>query len=435
MPKSKNKTLKIKHELKSDGLLLKTNGFKFRLIYPENIWQAYPEKQKRFLIDNLVYLLTVNIPFISGKDTIIYEDISIPYFRPIIDLLVKESIPSAVHSYDISTFEALKNFNNYQFIFKDKSIKKPPTRFPNLREDIAVMALSMGKDSLTTLGILKDMDIKPICVYINDTVSPSENKIKLNMVNKLKNEQNVKIHIVTNEIEKLNDFEFWNMPESCLGYIHMMMGFSLILVPFVHFYRAKYIALGNQKDMNFSFINKDGFRTYPAVDQTSKWTHRFSQVIGQISQNKAYVRSYIEDFTNIKLIHLLHKKYANLGKFQVSCDSLDKSDEKRWCHNCSKCARLSIFMKAHGIDTKRVGFKKDLLSKEHKRLYTIFNGSETDEYEQSKEAKEQQLLAFYLAYKRGEKGYLIDYFKKYYLNKVKKNIKRLKEKYLNKCFA
>ena len=78
MPKSKNKTLKIKHELKSDGLLLKTNGFKFRLIYPENIWQAYPEKQKRFLIDNLVYLLTVNIPFISGKDTIIYEDISIP---------------------------------------------------------------------------------------------------------------------------------------------------------------------------------------------------------------------------------------------------------------------------------------------------------------------------------------------------------------------
>ncbi len=430
MPKLHPKTLKVSCRLKPKGLILKAKRRTFHLTYPKKIWQSYPKEHKKFLIDNLVYLLTVNVPFISGVDKIIYQNISFPYLKPLIDHLTIEGIPSAVHSYKDSTFKLLRDFNNYQYIFKDKIIKCPPKRFPETKKDTAIVPLSFGKDSLTTLGILRDLEIKPICVYINDTVSPSENSIKIKMLKRLNKEQNIKTHIVTNEIEKLNDFEFWNTNESCLGYMHMMMGFCLLLLPFLHFFRARYIALGNQKDMDFSFINKDGFRTYPAVDQTSRWTAYFDEIMGQITQNNAHIRSYIANFTNISLMRLLHKKYPNLAKYEVSCDSLDASNESRWCQNCSKCARLSIFMKAHGIDTKRVGFKDELLDKKHKKLYTIFNGKEADQYEESKEAREQQLLAFYLAYKRGERGKLIDYFKKHYLNKTRRNLKKLKQKYL-----
>jgi len=86
-------------------------------------------------------------------------------------------------------------------------------------------------------------------------------------------------------------------------------------------------------------------------------------------------------------------------------------------------------MKAFGIDTKRIGLKKDLFNKSHKKLYSLFNGAEVDMHERSIQAKMQQLLAFYLAYKRGEEGALIDRFKKDFLPLSQSKIKLLKKEF------
>lgn len=431
MSKSKNKTLKIEYKFKNNGLIIKAKGRNFHLTYPKDIWNSYPKEQKNFLIDNLVYLLTVNIPLIAPVDGIYYKNTSLPFFKPLIDLLMIDGIPSAVHSYKDSTFKRLKEFHNYKYIFKDETIKFPIDKDSSkTNKDIAIVPLSFGKDSLSSLGILREIGIKPICIYINDTESPSENKIKLKMIKRIKKEEGIKAYTLTNEIEQLNDFEFWNTEEGCLGYMHMIMGFCLLALPFVHYFKAKYIILGNQQDMNFSFVNKDGFLTYPAPDQNSTWQKQMSKMIKLITSNKTQVASVIEPLTNIALMNLLHLRYSDLGQYEVSCDCLDASKEPRWCHNCPKCARLSLFMKAFGIDTRLVGFKSDLLSKRHKKLYSVFGGKEIDQYEQSQEAKEQQLLAFYLLYKRGERAELIDYFRQKYFKKVQKDIRKLKGKYL-----
>lgn len=73
-----------------------------------------------------------------------------------------------------------------------------------------------------------------------------------------------------------------------------------------------------------------------------------------------------------------------------------------------------------------------MLSSENEKLYMIFNGEKDDgisAYGGSGLGKEEQLLAFYLAYKRGVKGELIEKFKKKYLNEVEKRKIDFFEKY------
>ena len=43
-----------------------------------------------------------------------------------------------------------------------------------------------------------------------------------------------------------------------LCYTHMMTGFCFIAIPFIHYYKTKYLILGNEQDMDFTFTNKDG---------------------------------------------------------------------------------------------------------------------------------------------------------------------------------
>ena len=73
-----------------------------------------------------------------------------------------------------------------------------------------------------------------------------------------------------------------------------------------------------------------------------------------------------------------------------------------------------FFLKALNISPERVGFyQNDMLSLKKKNLYVIFNGeNDLSSYGGSGLGKDEQLLAFYLAYKNGVKGELIDLFKK-----------------------
>jgi len=400
----------------SDGLVVKCRKRNFSLCYPKKIWQSYPDNVKDVLFDNLAHLLTINIPLVAGIKKLKYNTPN-PLFKSFFNAVVINSLPGAVEDYNIQTESIVKQFLNTDYEFDGFEVKLPFYDF-DLKEK-AVAPLSCGKDSLLTLAVCNEVGLNPVAVYINDTVSPSENKIKIRFCKNLCKKSRIEFHLVKNEIEKLNDFVYWRKNESCIGYTHMVTGFCLIALPFSHFYRAKYLIVGNQRDMEFRFYNKDNFLTWPSFDQTKIWMKEQDKLIKLMTGGKASIVSVIEPLTNIAIVRILHKRYGEFGKYEVSCDCLDNSKEKRWCHNCSKCARLSIFMKANKIDTKIIGFKNNLLVKKYKNFYCLFNGKNIDCYEKSKEARDEQLLAFYMAYKNGEKGYLIDLFKKKFLKEAK----------------
>lgn len=420
--------LRISFEKNENGMSATLNGKRFSLIYPAGIWKAYPEKRKAALFDNLAHLMTINTALIAGAKKLKYNTAR-PIFKPFFDEVVRKSLPHAVEDYEVSTEDILKQFSKTEYEFSGE----PDKRFIFDKElesgEKSVNPLSFGKDSLTSLAMCMEIGMNPTGIYINDTVSPTENELKLQNIKKFPKKFGVDVFLVRNELERMNDFEFWKKEETCIGYTHMLTGFCLISLPFVHKFNAKYVVLGNQQDMNFGFKNKDGFSTYPSYDQTSEWMLKQNRMVGEATGGQASVMSVIEPLTNIALTKILHARYAEIGKYQVSCDCLDASDEPRWCHDCNKCARNVLFMRAFSIDPGRVGLRNMLLGRKNKRLFSLLGGEEVDCYEKSKEARDQQLLAFFMLHENGGRGQLIDMFKEKYLEEAKEREDELRKRF------
>ncbi len=419
--------LKITFSKIDNGISAEFKGKTFLLEYSQDVWKNYPSKDT--LLDNLAHLLTINTPLVAGAKKLKYNTAR-PTFKPFFNEVVRNSLPHAVEDYEISTQEIMRKFSEIKYEFSsknEKSFLKNDLDFQNR----SVNVLSFGKDSMTSLAVCDEIGLNPIAVYINDTVSPTENEVKIRNAKIFSKNFGIKVFVVRNELENLNDFEFWGKDETCIGYTHMLTGFCFISLPFVNEFKAKYVVVGNQQDMNFGFENKDGFQTYPSFDQTSEWMLKQNEMICEATGNRTNVISVIEPLTNIALTKILHNRYGEFGKYQVSCDCLDASDEERWCHNCSKCARTIVFMKAFGFDIKRIGMRNLLLDRKNKKLFSLFNGKEIDCYEKSKEARDQQLLAFLLACENGERGELIEDFKKEFMDEAKEREDELRNKFFS----
>jgi len=408
----------------SKGLIFNFGKERFRLIYPRNIWKSYSDNQ--FFIDNIAHLLIICMPMVNGIKEVRYN-VSSPLFRKNFHKMVLNDIPSAVEDYKGNTKKTINRFLGIRYHFKDNKVKNPI--FSEDVEEKAVIPISFGKDSLLSLGVCQEIGLEPSCFYVNDTVSPTENRIKIKIGNKISKKYKVKFDVVLNEAEKLNDFEFWNKKESCLGYSHLITSFAFLALPFCGLNKAKYIVMGNEADLDNIFLNKDGFKTYASYDQTKKGTRNLSNMIGKASRGKVSVKSVIEPIGNIAIMKILHNRYKELGKYQISCGCLDAVDEKRWCHRCTACAFFYAVSKGIGIDPKKLGFNVNLFDKKFLKYHLLFSKEKADRYDKGKEIKEESMFAFYLAYRNNAKGYLIDLFKKKFLKEVIANEDKFYKKF------
>jgi hypothetical protein len=133
--------------------------------------------------------------------------------------------------------------------------------------------------------------------------------------------------------------------------------------------------------------------------------------------------------TNIAEVKILFSRYPEFARYEVSCDCLYGTKEKRWCHECSKCARLGMLMLSQGFNPKTAGLNP-LLEKRFQKCYVLFGmNPEIDRYEKTREARDQQLLAFYMAYKKGVKGEIIDLFKKRFLKEAEEREDELRKRF------
>lgn len=412
----------------SDGEL---KGRKFSLVYSGNIWQNYPPTAKGFITDNLAHLMTITAPLVAETNELKLNT-SMPLFKPFFDSVILKSIPHAVDDYrHLSTNKVIEQFLNTKYEFADGQTKKFKYDASVRPDERAVVALSFGKDSLLTLAVCNEIGLEPTIVYIDDTVSPSENRIKKRFTKKIAKEFGLQGIIIRNEIEKINDFETWNKEESLLGYMHMVDAFIFISLPIAHYYKSKYIVIGSEHNLDFRFINKDGFVTSPSYDQTREWMAQQNRMMKMMG-GKQKVVSVIEPITSLAIVRVFCARYPEFAKYMVSCDSLDASDEPRWCNNCSMCAQISLFMLAGGFDSKSVGIRRKFLNKGDEKFYAPFGmNEEIDIYDKGPDQRDQQLLAFLLAIENGARGYVIDKFKKELMNEAKSREDELRKKFFS----
>ncbi len=421
------------------GLTFSIDEQNFALEYPQKVWDNYPDSLKSVFADNYAFLKALHLPQMlsqNGKlenhDKLDFST-SYPLFeKQIIDCMFN-NISFCADVDNVSTADNLKSFLNLKISFKNFEIKYP--KYEDNLDEKAVLNMSFGKDSLLSFGLANELGLEPTSVYMLDNSVKIENDYKLEVIEKFKKETGKEVLTFTNNTGVLHDYRTWKLPRTEWGYGHLMTEFFLDILPFAHMSKSKYILFGNEKSCDETYINKEGYKSYPVYDQTSKWLLEMTKMAKTMTNNQAAVMSLIEPLHDLAVTKILHSRYPNIAKFKMSCfpDENEYGKHHYWCEHCSKCARIFVLMQANGIPPKNVGFKTNMFNIEHKSLFSCF-GVEKKEgasvgYDTSGVGKEEQLYAFYLAYKRGAKGELIEKFKKELLDEAKEKEEEFYKKY------
>ncbi|MEM5792924.1 MAG: hypothetical protein QXY45_01005 [Candidatus Aenigmatarchaeota archaeon] len=405
----------------SEGPVLNFKGENFSVKYPQNIWINLPEDFRRFFLDNYIFLKSVHLPLMF-KETKVNLNTNYPLLKSFISFIYTMSAPSIGDANGLSTEDCFKLLNDSIFRFKGFEIKRPNIDLHKLNES-CVMSFSFGKDSLFNFSIAREIGLEIHPIWVMERGAPLENEFKEKMCIPFEKEFGVKIEKLKNETMVLHDYRYFNL-KSDLDYIvsHLMTEYAFLMLPYMINYKSKMMVFGNEQSCNFTYINRDGYTCYPEFDQTVVWMKELNNILNMVFNTELNVVSFVEPLHDISITKILHERYPEIGKYQYSCfpDLTEGNKYDRWCCNCSKCARLYIIFKALGIDTKKLGFEEDMLSKYHMKYYPIFNKSNDNAYDRSGVGKDEQMLAFLLASENGVKGYLIDYFKKKFFKDVKK---------------
>ena len=403
---------------KDSGFSVSFRGKEYNVDFPNGIWKNIPEKFREFFIDNYAMLKTSHLPLMFGR-----QDIKLNTSRPLfkeqfIDMQMKD-IPSLCYSEQASPDNLKDNLRNSAFTFDGDKIKK--IRLENFNENSCVISLSFGKDSLLSLGLAREIGLKPYLFMSEEKGAPIEFGYKEKLSKRFSDEFGFKVNKAVNETMLMHSFSHFKI-ESKNQYLvgHLMAEYVFLMLPFAYNHGSKYLFLSNERSCNDYAVDKFGNKCYAVFDQSSEWTAEMNKMLSSIGSVK--VSSLIEPIGDLAALKILHNRYPELAKYQYSCfpDESRHAENERWCCNCSKCARIYVMLTAIGINPKDVGFTKDMLGADSKHLYPIFGkkGKKTL-YDELGTGKNEQIYAFYLAYKNGVKGKLIDEFRKMHLELAK----------------
>jgi hypothetical protein len=420
------KKILVRSEINENGIEIEVGRRKSKVIYPKEIWERYPQTLKEILSQDLALIFTIHLPYLLDIERIDYQMPEI-FNKKLIFEGFKKSLPSTALMKSKRTFELLEKFKKTKFSFLNRSNQVvDPVSIKT--ENKAALAFSFGKDSLLTFAICKEIGIETVPIYVEEPLAEFENYHKKILAKDFFKEFGQKILFLKNEIGNLRE----SGKNGWFGWELQLTQLGLVSLPLIFSNGVKYFFFANEQSCNYKFLDKDGFWCNPVYEQSVEWMIKFREIIKNLGIENLFIGSLVEPLHEIAIIKILHHRYPEIGKYQMSCGEIEvEKIENRWCQNCSKCARIYIFLLANGVDPKKVGFNVDMLDLKYKNKFSIFNGKneKTYGYDKSLLGRDEQLLAFLLAFKRGVKGKLMEFFKKNYLKETKEREEELRKKF------
>ncbi|MFC1769249.1 hypothetical protein ACFLZX_05810 [Nanoarchaeota archaeon] len=165
-----------------------------------------------------------------------------------------------------------------------------------------------------------------------------------------------------------------------LGYKNMES--CLLLSTYLINKNAKLILHDNKQENNNINFDDEGFICYPSFDKSNQSLLQHDSMIKILTDNKCGVSSFVGPLSDIGIVKVLKHRYPNLAKFAQLKNDKDK---------------FRILSKTNEGDYRR----------------------------------DEHLLSFYLDYKNGEKGGLINEFKKKFLKEAVDREDELIKSYLS----
>ncbi len=424
-----NGVAKVAARVLDRGFLVKINDKTIRLRYPPSIWGRFPKTHQKILTQNMVFGLTFQLPYLYTTVRKMLYSMPVPlsesfFFKGLAMALPSTAIMQSQKDQRV-TSNLLRKLYDIDYVFSSHKADIPPYNRTSM-SDRAIMPFTFGKDSLLTFALARELGIRVYPVYISEPYSPYEEVAKKLLSEPFRREFHTQINFLRNTLGVLRE------PSGWFGWELQLTQYSLMLLPYVYARRAGYILFSNEQSCDDTVMDEDGFRFNPVFEQSHGWLLQNSMMASVIGGNSLSIGSLLEPIHEIAIIKILHTRYPAIAKYQTSCDLPEKpKTEGRWCENCSKCGRMYIYLLAHGISPKTVGFKRDLLRSKYHHIYMIFSTSRIKEfgYDQSELGKNEQILAFYLAYKRGFRGPVMSTFVRKYLTYAKKHEKALRQNF------
>ena len=411
-------SLSINAKKTASGFEIFFRGSRYVVNYPDEIWQNYPEEARDVLFDNLVYSETVHLPLTHKKGEIKYNT-SPPYFQTQFFQNFVMDIPSCADVDGTYTSELLKEFMNLKTRFKDNEIKFPVYNEPS-REDSSIVSLSFGKDSLLTWAVCRELGLNPQAAYIVEPVLLYEEKHKYGLDKKFQVEFGVELQTIDHTAGQLRDGFILGVGKTELGWGLQSTQYSLMLLPIAHKWNSRYILFGNEQSCGEFYYDKEGFICYPAYDQCHIWTTQIDSMTRQLTSGNVRTMSVIEPLNDIAVVYSLSKRYPDVAKYHMSCFvETEAGRNNRWCMDCSVCCKMYLLIKASGYDPRDVGLNRNMLGEEMRDYFSLFGGSNVNTYALTGRGRDEQLFAFYLAWRNGDKSPLVEEFEKRFLDEAK----------------
>src|SRR3989338_2854066 len=425
------KPIHVEATIEERGINIIVNGCVLPIVYPSRVWQAYPQQLKEVLRDNIALSSTYFVPQILGKNYIAYNT-----SRPISEaFLFKNGIydmPNSALTDGVSSLSYIKKFINTVATFQNNDIHIPAidTHRHYPKEESMVIPFTFGKDSLLTVALAQDIGIRPHLVYFIEPAHLYEYQHKKRLKKSFSNKTGLVLEEVKYEPGKMRYGGLWNK-ETELGWGLQTTEYALMTLPFLYFYDAAYIGIGNEYSCGEAGLNAEGVLTHwTGYDQHPDWTSQQSLLVSLVGGASRRVVSLVEPLHEIAEVAILHRRYPKFGQFQTSCLAIGQgAEENRWCQRCEKCGVMYTFLKALGVDVKQTGFTEDLLDKNHIKLFNnLFNSKEPSLFYA---VEEEIYLAMYMARRRGCDGEVLRVFAEKILPKFKQSV----EKYSKEFFS
>lgn len=424
------KTILVRSKLTNKGIVISVDNTKMSIVFPEKVWRKYPEALKFVLKDNLSLSSTFFVPQILNASCISYDSA-----RPISEaFLFKNGIYDMSNSAHIdkkSSTQYVKSFINTTSSFASEFIKTPKkiSFVSKVSDKKIVIPFTFGKDTLLTLALAEEVGLKTLLVYFVEPTHLYEYKHKKTLMRALHEETGHYVYDVGYGPGRMRYGSLWNKKTE-LGWGLQTTEYVLLSLPFLHYWNASLIAMGNEQSCKEAGMDEEGVLTHwAAYDQNPDWTSQQGLLASMITGRRVDVISLVEPLHELAEIAVLHGRYPSLAQFQTSCLANDKkAKNNRWCQNCEKCGVMYIFFKSLDIDVTKLGFTENLFDSKHSHLFkNLLSPSKNTDYYG---VQEEVLFALYIAEQRGERGALLEAFQRKFLRRTRSRARRYFEEYL-----
>jgi len=401
--------LTVDARVTSRGITISLNDVRMPIIYPEEIWRAYPQEKKELLCDALALSSTFFVPQILGIQKIIYKTRR-SFIEPHLFENGLYDMSNSAHTDGVSSMQYVKAFINTVRSFDANDMRQPQSCKPiSQKKKRVVIPFTFGKESLLSYALARDIGLDPILVYVKEPAHRHESHHKIELAKQFEKETGTHIWMIDYAPGIMRYGALWGL-ETELGWGLQTTEYAILSLPFVAHGNAETLILGNEHSCSEASIDEEGILTHwTGYDQHSDWTPHQSMLASLLVGHTTRVISFVEPLHELAEIKILYQRYPLLARYQTSCLAQSASAaQKRWCEQCEKCACMYLFCVAVGADPVALGFKQNLLDKQHSSLFnSFFHQTNEDTFYGLIEEVE---YAFYLALKRGIKGYSVTLF-------------------------